>query len=76
MAEHSVPVPTSWRLSTHPGEILREVVLPALDLSEAEVARRLRVPRQRLDRLLSCRSTLTPEVALRLGKFCGNGPDL
>ena len=68
--------PTGWRLPTHPGEILRGTVLPALDLSEAEVARRLRVPRRRLDRILSCRSRVTPEVALRLGKFFGTTPDV
>jgi plasmid maintenance system antidote protein VapI len=36
----------------------------------------VRVTRQRLDRILSGRSAVTPEMALRLGRFCGNGPDL
>jgi addiction module HigA family antidote len=51
-------------------------VLPALRLSVAEAARQLRVPRQALHRILSGRSAVTPEMALRLGRFCGNGPDL
>jgi len=64
------------RQPVHPGEILREDVLPALRLSVAEAARQLRVPRQALHRILSGRSAVTPEMALRLGRFCGNGPDL
>jgi addiction module HigA family antidote len=34
------------------------------------------VTRQTLHRILSGRSAVTPEMALRLGRFCGNGPDL
>jgi addiction module HigA family antidote len=56
--------------------MLREDVLPALRLSVSEAARQLRVTRQTLHRILSGRSSVTPEMALRLGRFCGNGPDL
>jgi len=68
--------PTRLRPPTHPGEILREDVLPALNLSVAEAARQLRVTRQTLHRILSGRSGVSPEMAVRLGKFCGNGPGL
>lgn len=64
------------RTPTHPGEILREDVLPALRLSVSEAARELRVSRQTLHRILSGRSAVTPEMAVRLGRFCGNGPEL
>ena len=67
--------PIRRRQPTHPGEILREDVLPALRLSVTEAARQLRVTRQTLHRILSGRSAVTPEMAVRLGKFCGNGPD-
>lgn len=70
------PRTTIRRQPTHPGEILREDVLPALRLSVSEAARQLRVARQTLQRVLSGRSAVTPEMALRLGKLCGNGPDL
>jgi antitoxin HigA-1 len=70
------PRPVRRREPTHPGAILREDVLPALRLSVSEAARQLRVPRQTLHRVLSGRSAVTPEMALRLGRFCGNGPDL
>ena len=61
---------------THPGETLREDVLPALGLSVAEAARRLRVSRQQLHRVLAATSAVTPEMGLRLGALCGNGPNL
>lgn len=51
-------------------------MLPALRLSVSEAARQLRVTRQTLHRILSGRSSVTPEMALRLGRFRGNGPDL
>jgi len=60
----------------HPGEILREDVLPALGLSVAKAARQLRVSRQTLHRILSGAMAVSPEMAMRLGKFCGNGPGL
>ena len=60
----------------HPGKLLREDVLPALGISVSEAARLLRVSRQTLHRVLACTMAVTPEMALKLGKFCGNGPEL
>src|SRR3989344_1635198 len=60
----------------HPGGILREDVLPALGLSVSEAARELCVSRQTLHRILAGAMAVSPEMAVRLGKFCGNGPDL
>jgi addiction module HigA family antidote len=71
--------PTTSKLRrppTHPGAILREDVLPALNLSVSEAARQLRVTRQTLHRVLAETSGVSPEMAVRLGKFCGNGPGL
>jgi addiction module HigA family antidote len=61
---------------THPGEILKGDVLPALDMSVSDVARALGVSRQSLHRILAGKAAVTPEMALRIGKFCGNGPEL
>ena len=58
---------------THPGEILKEDVLPDLDLSVSEAARQLGVSRQTLHCIMAGSHGITPEMALRLGKFCGNG---
>jgi len=76
MPEKTTARPVRRRQPTHPGEVLREDVLPALRLSVAEAARQLGVTRRTLHRILSGRSAVTPEMALRLGRFCGNGPDL
>jgi addiction module HigA family antidote len=59
---------------THPGAILREDVLPALRLSVAAAARALGVSRQALHNVLAERAAITPEMAVRIGKLCGNGP--
>ncbi|HEV7518387.1 MAG TPA: HigA family addiction module antitoxin [Thermoanaerobaculia bacterium] len=64
------------RPPTHPGEVLREDVLPTLHLSVSEAARQLRVTRQTLHRVLAGRAGVSPEMAVRLGKFCGNGPGI
>ena len=60
----------------HPGEMLREEVLPALKLSVSETARQLGVSRQTLHRIMAGTHSITPEMAVRIGKFCGNGPGL
>ncbi len=75
MEEYSVKRPLN-RPPTHPGEVLREDVLPALGLSVSEAARRLGISRQQLHRVLACTHPITTEMALRIGKFAGNGPGL
>lgn len=64
------------REPTHPGAVLREDVLPALGVSISAAARDLGVARQTLHRLLRETTSVTPEMAVRLGKYCGNGPDI
>jgi antitoxin HigA-1 len=64
------------RPPVHPGEILREDVLPHLGMSVSEAARRLGISRQQLHRVLACTHPITTEMALRIGKFAGNGPAL
>lgn len=64
------------RRPTHPGAILREDVLPALKMSVAEAAEALGVTRQTLHRVVSEKASISPDMAVRIGKFCGNGPEL
>ena len=75
MTESSVKRPLK-RQSIHPGEILREDVLPALGLSVSEMAQRLGVSRQQLHRVLACTHPVTVEMALRIGRLVGNGPGI
>jgi antitoxin HigA-1 len=60
----------------HPGEMLREDVLPALGKPKTEIARLLGVSRQTLYDILDEKQPVTPGMALRLGKLFGNGPEL
>jgi len=60
----------------HPGEMLREDVMPALGKPKAEIARLLGISRQTLYDILDEKQPVTPGMALRLGKLLGNGPDL
>lgn len=55
-----------WR-PTHPGEILREDVLPALKMTQTELARLLDVSRLSISELVNEKRALTPEMAVRLG---------
>ena len=71
-----VPAPDPQRLPIHPGELLREEVLPSLNLGVSGAARALGVSRQTLHAILIGKAAVTPAMALRLGKLCGNGPDL
>lgn len=60
----------------HPGELLREDVLPALGRPKTEIARLLGISRQQLYDILGEKKPVTVETALRIGKLCGNGPAL
>jgi antitoxin HigA-1 len=54
----------------HPGEHLAEE-LETLDMSAAELARKLRVPTNRVTQILNGSRSVTGDTALRLGHFFG-----
>jgi addiction module HigA family antidote len=64
------------REPNHPGTLLREIVLPAMRVSVAEAARELGVSRQQLYKILRNERAVTAEMATRLGRYCGNGPEM
>jgi len=55
----------------HPGEILKELVIEPLGLSIKEMAYHLGINRETLSKILSERSAITPEIALRLEMTLG-----
>ena len=57
----------------HPGELIREDLLPALGVSKTELARSLGISRQTLYDILNERQPVTAEMAIRFGKLFGNG---
>jgi addiction module HigA family antidote len=55
----------------HPGESLRDDVLPALGLSVTDAAAQLGVTRAAFSRVLNARAAISPEVALQLQRWLG-----
>jgi addiction module HigA family antidote len=54
------------KFPSHPGELLREDVIGALELSVTEAADRLGMSRVALSRVLNGRAGVSPDLALRL----------
>jgi len=75
MTEYKVKRPIN-RPPIHPGEILKEDVLPNLRMSISQVAERLFISRQHLHRILNGTHPITPEMALRIAKFTNQRPAL
>ena len=58
----------------HPGEVLKELYLDPLDMGAIAFARRLDVPRTRIERLLKGVTSVTPDTALRLARAFNTTP--
>jgi addiction module antidote protein, HigA family len=58
----------------HPGEILRDEFLVPMGLSAGMLARKLNVPRTRIERLVSEQTSMTPDTALRLARYFDMSP--
>lgn len=63
------------RKPTHPGAVLREDVLPALRMSQGELASRLHVSRVTVNTLLMERRDLSVELAARIAKLLHHSPE-
>jgi len=59
----------------HPGEILKEDVLPDLGITVTEAAKQLGVTRVTLSRIINGKSGISPDMALRLAQWLGTTPD-
>jgi addiction module HigA family antidote len=63
------------RKPTHPGEILRLDVLPALDMTQTEFAARLGVSRLSVSELLHAKRALSPDMAMRVARLTSTTPE-
>ena len=59
----------------HPGQVLEEKFLKPMDLSNRELADAIRVPVSRIDDVVNGKAAVTADLAVRLGKYFGNGPE-
>ncbi|MDP3340133.1 HigA family addiction module antitoxin [Frigidibacter sp.] len=57
---------------SHPGEVLDELFLQPLGMSAGALAKRLDVPRTRIERLVKGETALSADTALRLSALFGN----
>lgn len=64
------------RRPTHPGAILREDVLPHLRMTQKDFADRLGVSRLTVSEVLHEKRPVTADMAMRLGRLLGNGPEV
>ncbi len=63
------------RKPTHPGNILKEEVIIPLRLSITQAAMDLGVSRKALSELLNEHSSLSPEMAIRIGRATNTSPE-
>ncbi|WP_421696634.1 HigA family addiction module antitoxin [Aestuariivirga sp.] len=56
---------------SHPGDVLQELYLTPLGLSPISLARRIHVPRTRIERLLRGETAVTADTAMRLARVFG-----
>ena len=63
------------RRPTHPGEVIREIVLPELAITLTQLARKLHIARQTVSDLIHERKALTPDIAIKLTALVGGTAD-
>jgi addiction module HigA family antidote len=65
----------SHRVATHPGKILLREFLEPMALTQAEVARALNIPLNRVNELVRGKRGVTPETAILLSGYFKNSPE-
>lgn len=60
----------------HPGETLREDVLPEIGLTVTDAAKQLGVSRVALSRMINGRSAISADMAIRLAQWLGGNAEI
>ncbi len=63
------------RLPVHPGEILLEEFIIPRKMSQVYLARKIKVPIQRVNTLINGKRDMTPETAILLARFFKTSPE-
>ncbi len=63
------------RIPVHPGQILLEEFIIPKKISQVELARKLKVPIQRVNTLINGKRDMTPETAILLARFFKTSPE-
>lgn len=64
------------RRPTHPGELLREEILPAANISQGELAKQMGVSRRTVNEICQERRGVSADIAHRLARVLNTTPDL
>ncbi len=64
-----------YRIPVHPGEILLEEFILPKKMSQVELARKIKVPIQRINTLINGKRDMTPETAILLAQFFKTSPE-
>ena len=70
--EHVIP---NFRTAPHPGTILQKEFLEPMKLTQAELARALQIPLNRINEMVRGKRGITPQSALLLAGYFGNSPE-
>lgn len=60
----------------HPGEVLKEDILPSLGITQLEAADQLGISRSAFTRVLNGRAGISSELAIRLGEWLGTSAEV
>ena len=72
---HRVRIEEMHLPPTHPGSMLLEEFLKPLEMTQVELAEAIGVPLQRVNEIVNQKRGVSPETALRLGKYFGVSAD-
>ena len=64
------------RPPTHPGEILKELYMTPLTLTNTKLAQVLGVSRKTISAIVNSHKSVTPDMALRLARAFNTSPEL
>ena len=64
-----------YRLPVHPGEVLLEEFIIPKKISQVDLARKIKVPVQRINTLINGKRDMTPETAILLSRFLKTSPE-
>ncbi len=59
----------------HPGQMIKEVYIEPFDIGANEIALKMGINKSTFNRLLNQKSSMTPEMALRISIVIGRSPE-
>ncbi len=62
------------RKPSHPGALIRNVILPETGLTVSSLAKRCGVARNTMSKVINERGDITGDLAIRLGRVLGSSP--